>query len=843
VAAVSAEEADSGGFLMSRRVEVAGKGSSAKALIYLDPGSQVSFITTRLARELGLENGKRATLAYLPFHSKAPKRLATEKHRVALTRADGGKEEMALNVIDFIGTRLSSIAGERGRLAVTEQEPDVLVGLKDFWKVFVGKEEVAPGRYRIRTTLGEVLCGAWPWGQPSQRHIPVYSTHVWEAGAGAGDEQVQEFWDLETLGVKDNPLSTLAADDARAQQLFDETVRCLPSGRLEVGWPWRDAALALPDNFGMAYQRLESVLRKLRQDPVMARAYCKVFDEQRGLGIWEPAQRSRGGREHYLSHHAVVTHKVRIVFDASASSRGRPSLNDCLLRGPTILPSLAGVLLRFRACRYPLLADLEKAFLQLDLREPDREVVKFLWVRDVNAPLTPANLVIGRFSRVVFGVISSPFLLAAALRYLLKKAIGRGGKLAAVAAELLDDTYVDNLLLRCETGDEAVEKAHLARELFDQAGFTLREFTSNAPEVEKLPAEWLLGAETPKVLGIPWQRGAGGDGGQGGDELRLEFPTEPVAKLTRRTVLKALAGVFDPLGWACPALLEAKLNFQALWDGDKTWDSPLTAEEEEKWRQVESGWLQQTIAFPRATLLGGEVELHAFTDASDDAYGCAVYARVSEAGKAPTSHLLFAKSRLRPRNLKITTPRMELMGAVLGVRALATIKRELRLKGVSEFIWCDNKGVLYWIDSTSRPEETFVRNRLEEIRLSSHVHFAYVPTAENPADWCTRKHSARELQNRSETTLWWQGPHWLKQPPEQWPQKLVAKVKPWEEAPAAVAVLAVAPATEPFLNRVNWENKATWHQWVRVFAYLQRYLQRCRARSSSGGRALRVVLP
>lgn len=43
-----------------------------------------------------------------------------------------------------------------------------------------------------------------------------------------------------------------------------------------------------------------------------------------------------------------VTTKLRVVFDASSHEEGLPSLNDCLLPGPNLNPSLLDVLTKFR---------------------------------------------------------------------------------------------------------------------------------------------------------------------------------------------------------------------------------------------------------------------------------------------------------------------------------------------------------------------------------------------------------------------------------------------------------------------------------------------------------------
>lgn len=91
-------------------------------------------------------------------------------------------------------------------------------------------------------------------------------------------------------------------------------------------------------------------------------------------------------RTHYLPHHAVIrrdkdTTKLRIVYDASARSRG-PSLNDCLHTGPKLQQSIFD-LLQFRTHRVGLTADIEKAFLMIGIAEEDRDVLRFLWIDNI----------------------------------------------------------------------------------------------------------------------------------------------------------------------------------------------------------------------------------------------------------------------------------------------------------------------------------------------------------------------------------------------------------------------------------------------------------------------------
>ena len=114
------------------------------------------------------------------------------------------------------------------------------------------------------------------------------------------------------------------------------------------------------------------------------------------------------------------TTKLRIVYDGSAkTTKSNTSLNECLFRGPVLLQDLSGILLRFRL-QLAITADIEKAFLQFSLHQMDRDATRFLWLKSVNDQSSSQQIQEYRFTRVPFGVISSPFLLAATINHHLK---------------------------------------------------------------------------------------------------------------------------------------------------------------------------------------------------------------------------------------------------------------------------------------------------------------------------------------------------------------------------------------------------------------------------------------
>ena len=131
---------------------------------------------------------------------------------------------------------------------------------------------------------------------------------------------------------------------------------------------------------------------------------------------------------------------MRVVYDASARAGG-PSLNDCLYKGPKFNQRILDILLRFRSYRIAWCADIEKAFLMIGIAKMDRDALRFLWVKNIES-LLPEILTL-RFTRVVFGVSASPFLLNATLKHHIERFSDEHPELVR---RLMLSLYVDDVV-------------------------------------------------------------------------------------------------------------------------------------------------------------------------------------------------------------------------------------------------------------------------------------------------------------------------------------------------------------------------------------------------------------
>ena len=211
---------------------------------------------------------------------------------------------------------------------------------------------------------------------------------------------------LDVLGIQDSAIG----DQANVYDEFKEQLKTRSAeGWYETGLPWKGNHPPLPNNKGGSLKRLVNTVRKLENQGLLEH-YDAIIKEQLVEGIVEPAEEQVVGREFYIPHKPMIREsadstKLRVVYDASAQAYDKaPSLNDCLHAGPPLQNQLWSVLVRSRF--HPVLTtrDMEQAFLQVRIRMQDRDAMLFHWIADIETRWV-------RFTRALFGLSSSPFLL------------------------------------------------------------------------------------------------------------------------------------------------------------------------------------------------------------------------------------------------------------------------------------------------------------------------------------------------------------------------------------------------------------------------------------------------
>ena len=379
---------------------------------------------------------------------------------------------------------------------------------------------------------------------------------------------------LDVLGLEDAP----EHDQWVVYNEFKEQLTRNPEGWYETGLPWRGNFPTLPTNEQGSRRRLESLVTKLKREGLTSE-YDAIIKDQKQSGVVEPAESPAKGVEFYLPHKPVVrekakTTKVRIVHDASAKeTRDSPSLNDCLYAGSPLQNKLWDVLVHQRGYPVVVSGDIQKAFLQVRVRKNERDALRFYWRSEEDSQLETL-----RFTRVLFGLAPSPFLLAGVIEQHLNSCEERYPN---IVAELRKSLYVDDLLTGGQTIPQAEDRKEKTVEIFEDASFKLHKWNSNVSELEVngepsagndegTYAKQQLGGDSTDttMLGLKWNKSS--------DTLTVSFPTvDSVSTTTKRTIVSKLAKVYDPLGVVSHITLEGKIIFREVCKTKVPWDADI----------------------------------------------------------------------------------------------------------------------------------------------------------------------------------------------------------------------------------------------------------------------------
>ncbi|XP_062699634.1 uncharacterized protein LOC115257830 [Aedes albopictus] len=810
---------------------------------FFDEGSSRTLLEKGVAAKLGLKGAIRPL--NLTWTSGVTR---TEKSSMSVKLTISGKEQLEnyplneVHTVDRLNlpqqtvefhelvekfTHLRDIDIENQ----TNAQPTILIGLDNMDLMApiesrIGKEGEPIG---LRCKLGWTISGPTS-AVEADGYCGVHQCDV------AMDQVLRNYFTMEEAGVN-CPYRVESDEDRRARRILEQTTvrigQCFETGLL-----WRTDDVSMPDSYPMAYRRLQGLERRFAKEPGLQDKVTGAIEEFVTKGYAHKATSSEvedvePGKTWYLPLNVVVNPKkpgkIRLTLDAAAKAGG-VSLNDVLIKGPDMLASLPVILNHFRARRIGFGGDIREMFLQIRMREQDKQFQRFLFRR--NTSCVPDVYIM---DAVIFGAKCSP-----CNAHFTKdtNALEHASRFPDAADAIIKRHYVDDYFDSADDEDEAIERALAVRHVHSLGGFEIRNWLSNSPKVldalgdhegvaKTLCYDKALGSE--RVLGLLWRP----------DEDVFSFNMGLMARLnpylidgvrpTKRILLKCVMSFFDPIGFLSPLLIHGKIIIQETWRSNTEWDQPVTDEIFRRWLD----WTKmlpsvEAVKIPRC-FFGNEsidnvndIQLHIFSDAGDDAYGCVAYLRYTVGADVRCS-LIGSKSKVAPLQLT-STPRLELQAAVIGARMLNTLCSSLCVPIRERFLWVDSMTVLSWIRSDSRKYKPYVAHRVAEILHTTNVaDWRYVPSKKNVADDLTKWGSGTTLDVESR---WFKGPSFLFDGMESWPEQPGTKPLVPEELRTCYLLHHIV-LPEPIID-VNRISK--WTVLLRSVALVFRFISNCRRR-------------
>lgn len=754
---------------------------------FMDNGSQATFCSEKLMRQLNIEGRKTQILLRTMGHEKLePSYLLSglevcginENTYIDLpdvyTHMDipVSKENIPMQQDLEKWSHLSGI-----ELSHIEADVGLLIGNNAYkamepWEVV---HSVNGGPYAVRTVLGWVING--PLKKISDagsiaKHIGVSVNRI--SIANVENMLLQQFNnDFPERACEEK--QEMSREDIQFINSVSETVTMI-DGHYSIGLPLRDKHVKLPNNRNLAVQRAKNLKKKFIKAKEFHKEYQSFMSDSLNKGYAVKVDKEQpepeNGRVWYIPHHGVYhprRGKLRVVFDCAASYQGK-SLNGELLQGPNLTNSLIGVLTRFRHHSIALMSDIEAMYYQVKVPPEDTDLLRFLWWPngDVNEPLQEYKMVVH-----LFGATSAPSCAIYALRKTAEDA--KDVMAPSVVNAVLNHFYVDDCLMSVSEEKEACAMVKDLTTLCGKGGFHLSKWMSNSravlasiPETERakevkdldlthdsLPEE--------RVLGVSWCVES--------DSFKVTITSKDTLP-TRRSILSSVSSTYDPLGFLSPVILPAKMILQELCGKRFSWDENIPSETAHKailWfsdlaklhgfkvkRCLKPDWFGNITS----------AQLHHFADASEKGYGVVTYLRIMNENNQVHCSFILGKSRVSPLK-QVTIPRLELTAAAVAVKIDKFMRKELQIHLDDSLFWSDSTTVLKYIASESARFKTFVANRVSLIRDNTKPNqWMYVNSELNPADHASRGMNADSFIKCKD---WIHGPAFLWKEKEHWP--------------------------------------------------------------------------
>ena len=473
------------------------------------------------------------------------------------------------------------------------------------------------------------------------------------------EDDIKKLLHQDTLGVKPTELCTCKENVLRenkfVKSLSDSTT--LVNRRIQVRIPWNENGPQRMQSAERSFQRKECF--KVVDDEVQ-----KLLEQ--GFVIKVPLEEvDHSQPEWYLPLQAVFTPerttKIRLVFDSSSKGHDGLSLNDHLEKGPNYINSLPNVLMAWRWNEVAYSGDIRKMFNQVLVNPDDQVFHRFLWRSDRSE--APS---VFQWLRLNFGDKPAPDIATDAINYLAKVS---QVEFPDAAQELRDHAYVDDIAGSRNNSTEAKKVTKEIDTILGKGQFQIKAWHSNCSEIDQSNCERFT-----DLLGHKWDK----------EEDRFSFKKENVVGqlegLPKRSCLKFLAQLWDPIGLVSPITIKFRIDLQELWGSGFSWDEILPESIQQTWLEnIQS--INHLLSFQfdrklKPSSVVGVPQIHGFSDGGEQAYGAVIFLRWKLASGNYCCVPVMTKAFVAPLKKK-SIPRLERLGCLALTRMYDTCVKAL----------------------------------------------------------------------------------------------------------------------------------------------------------------------
>ncbi|KAI1700028.1 phlebovirus glycoprotein g2 domain-containing protein [Ditylenchus destructor] len=187
-------------FLMAKEATIASptRQTEVRAMVFFDNGSQLSYITKALANKLKLRKIRDSELEVHTFNQDLPMRMKSAVYAVHIQQNDGSMRKVVVHSTERISAsfRTASWKGDENHqpsnidalVPKDAQEPDVLIGMADFWQFLQKVERLSQSMYLIHTRrIAEIRTHK----QCSFRFVPTAENPADMSTRGCSPEELQ----------------------------------------------------------------------------------------------------------------------------------------------------------------------------------------------------------------------------------------------------------------------------------------------------------------------------------------------------------------------------------------------------------------------------------------------------------------------------------------------------------------------------------------------------------------------------------------------------------------------------------------------------------------------------